>query len=71
MIESQHPNRWFGSNPQAIPNHGRKLSPWHRELHKDWRAALDLDGHLAAEDAAAAEASSEAAAPEATQRSPY
>jgi len=43
MVESRYPNRWFGSNPQAIPNQGRKLSTWTREVPKDWRVALGAD----------------------------
>ncbi|HWH15934.1 MAG TPA: hypothetical protein VNT51_14430 [Miltoncostaeaceae bacterium] len=43
MVESRHPNRWFGSNPQAIPNQGRRLSTWSREVPKDWRVALGAD----------------------------
>jgi hypothetical protein len=43
MVESRHPNRWFGSNPQALSNHGKKLSPWERELPKNWREALGLE----------------------------
>ncbi len=42
MVDSRFPNRWFGSNPQAIPNHGKKLTEWERELPKDWRSALGL-----------------------------
>ena len=55
MIDSRSPNRWFGSNPQAIPNQGKKLSAFDRELPKDWRAALGLDEDAAtgAEQAAA------------------
>lgn len=48
MVESRYPNRWFGSNPQAIPNHGKKLSPWERELPKDWRSALGLEAEESA-----------------------
>lgn len=43
MIDAQHPNRWFGSNPQAISSQGRKLTAFDREVPKDWRSALGLD----------------------------
>ncbi len=42
MVDSRYPNRWFGSNPQAIPNHGKQLTPFDKELPKDWRSALGL-----------------------------
>ncbi len=41
MPETRYPNRWFGSNPQAIPNHGKQLYPWSRDVPKDWRSALE------------------------------
>lgn len=41
MVDTRFPNRWFGSNPQAIPNHGKQLHPWSKELPKDWRSAFD------------------------------
>lgn len=44
MVETRFPNRWFGSNPQAISNHGKKLSGFSKELPKDWRSALEADG---------------------------
>jgi hypothetical protein len=55
MIDSRYPNRWFGSNPQAISNQGKKLSAFDRELPKDWRTALGLseDAESGAEQAAA------------------
>lgn len=40
MTDTRFPNRWFGSNPQAIPNHGKQLHPFSRDLPKDWRAAF-------------------------------
>jgi len=43
MIDTRFPNRWFGSNPQAITSQGKKLSAFSRELPKDWRSALGLD----------------------------
>jgi hypothetical protein len=43
MVDTRHPNRWFGSNPQAIPNQGRRLSSWTRDVPKDWRVALGAD----------------------------
>jgi len=42
MTEPRYPNRWFGSNPQAISSQGKKLSAFPRELPKDWRSALGL-----------------------------
>jgi len=58
MIETRYPNRWFGSNPQAIANQGRKLTEFDREVPKDWRSALGLEESDSA-DAPAAEATSE------------
>lgn len=40
MVDTRYPNRWFGSNPQAIPNHGKQLHPWGDDVPKDWRSAL-------------------------------
>ena len=40
MIDSKHPNRWFNSNPQAIPNHGKRHTTWQRDVPKDWRSGL-------------------------------
>jgi hypothetical protein len=51
MTETRHPNRWFGSNPQAVPNQGKKLSAFSRDLPKDWRSALGLGDQAAAEHA--------------------
>jgi hypothetical protein len=59
MIEPRYPNRWFGSNPQAITNQGKKLSAFPRDLPKDWRSALGLDAA-----GSAAESSTEATASE-------
>jgi hypothetical protein len=42
MIETRYPNRWFGSNPQAITSQGKKLTAFARQVPKDWRAALGL-----------------------------
>jgi len=42
MTETRHPNRWFGSNPQAVPSQGKKLSAFPRDVPKDWRSALGL-----------------------------
>lgn len=44
MLRSKHPNRFFGLNPQGIPNQGRKLGTWSRDLPKDWRSAIGADG---------------------------
>lgn len=59
MIEPRYPNRWFGSNPQAITSQGKKLSAFPRDLPKDWRSALGLDDAVSA-----AKRSSEARASE-------
>jgi hypothetical protein len=59
MIEPRYPNRWFGSNPQAITSQGKKLSAFPRDLPKDWRSALGLDDPVSA-----AKGSSEARASE-------
>jgi len=42
MIDSRYPNRWFGSNPQAISSQGKQLSAFNREVPKDWRSALGI-----------------------------
>ncbi len=42
MIETRFPNRWFGSNPQAITSQGKKLTAFDREVPRDWRSALGL-----------------------------
>ncbi len=42
MIETRYPNRWFGSNPQAVTNQGKKLTAFNREVPKDWRSALGV-----------------------------
>jgi len=42
MIESRYPNRWFGSNPQAVTNQGKKLTAFDRDVPKDWRTALGV-----------------------------
>jgi len=52
MIRSKNPNRFFGVNPAAIPNQGRQLVPWSKELPRDWRSALAAN---AADDAEAVE----------------
>jgi len=62
MVDSRYPNRWFGSNPQAIPNHGKKLTEWNRELPKDWRSALELDPDATAAKGEHAESDGDAAA---------
>ncbi|MFN8123649.1 MAG: hypothetical protein U0237_14595 [Thermoleophilia bacterium] len=62
MVDSKYPNRWFGSNPQAIPNHGKKLTPWDSELPKDWRSALGLGAEGEAPQAPAAETTEDSAA---------
>ncbi len=59
MIEPRYPNRWFGSNPQAVTSQGKKLSAFPRDLPKDWRSALGLDDAVSA-----AKRSSGATAPE-------
>ena len=59
MTETQYPNRWFGSNPQAISSQGKKLTGFAREVPKNWRAALGADDATAA-----ADDSAEATAPE-------
>jgi hypothetical protein len=51
MTETRCPNRWFGSNPQAISSQGRKLSAFPHDLPKDWRSALGLGDASAANDA--------------------
>ena len=52
MTEPRYPNRWFGSNPQAVASQGKKLSAFPRDLPKDWRSALGLsDPARAADDA--------------------
>ena len=43
MLRSDKPNRFFGVNPAGIPNQGRQLTPWSREIPKDWRSALGVD----------------------------
>jgi len=53
MIETRYPNRWFGSNPQAITNQGKKLTAFHREVPKDWRSALGAPDADATTDATA------------------
>jgi len=50
MTETRYPNRWFGSNPQAIANQGKKLTGFTRELPKDWRSALGADDEATADD---------------------
>ncbi|MCB0880773.1 MAG: hypothetical protein KDC33_00940 [Thermoleophilia bacterium] len=45
MVDTRFPNRWFASNPQAIPNHGKQLHPWSDDLPKDWRSALQEHEH--------------------------
>ncbi|MCC6831239.1 MAG: hypothetical protein IT200_07820 [Thermoleophilia bacterium] len=62
MVDSKYPNRWFGSNPQAIPNHGKKLTPWDKELPKDWRSALGLGAEGESPQAQAAESTEDSAA---------
>jgi hypothetical protein len=58
MTETRYPNRWFGSNPQAISSQGKKLSAFQRDLPKDWRSALGLhDDGAPADDASEATAS--------------
>jgi hypothetical protein len=54
MIESRYPNRWFGSNPQAVTNQGKKLTAFDREVPKDWRSALGLPDRDAPADASGA-----------------
>ena len=44
MLRSDKPNRFFGVNPAGIPSQGRQLTPWSREIPKDWRSALGVDG---------------------------
>lgn len=43
MLKSKNPNRFFNVNPQAIPNQGRNLDGFSKELPKNWRAALGLE----------------------------
>ena len=51
MTETRFPNRWFGSNPQAISSQGKKLSAFPRDLPKDWRSALGVvDPNVVAND---------------------
>ena len=50
MTETRFPNRWFGSNPQAISSQGKKLSAFQRDLPKDWRSALGVNEPAAAAD---------------------
>ena len=60
MIESRYPNRWFGSNPQAITNQGKKLTAFDRKVPKDWRSALGLpDGDVPANAVGAGTAASD------------
>ena len=55
MLRSDKPNRFFGVNPASIPNQGRQLTPWSRELPKDWRAALGLEAEESGESSADSE----------------
>jgi hypothetical protein len=50
MIETRYPNRWFGSNPQAITNQGKKLTAFDREVPTDWRSALGVGDRETAPD---------------------
>jgi len=50
MTETRYPNRWFGSNPQAISSQGKKLSAFPHDLPKDWRSALGLGDDASAAD---------------------
>lgn len=43
MLKSRNPNRFFNVNPQAVPNQGRNLDGFSKELPKNWRAALGLE----------------------------
>jgi hypothetical protein len=63
MVESRYPNRFFGSNPQAMTGSGRQLTPFHKELPKDWRSALGA----AAQDEADAKEAAQAAAMDAPE----
>lgn len=59
MIESRYPNRWFGSNPQAIANQGKKLSAFDRSVPKTWRSALGLPDESTQDAAPASEAAAD------------
>ncbi len=52
MTETRYPNRWFGSNPQAISSQGKRLSAFPRDIPKDWRSALGLNTEGSAADEA-------------------
>ena len=59
MTAPRYPNRWFGSNPQAISSQGKKLSAFPRDLPKDWRSALGLRDPTSAADSVPEPTSSE------------
>jgi len=44
MPESEHPNRWFGANPQATASQGKNPHGWTRGTPATWRSALGLSG---------------------------
>lgn len=56
-MQSKHPNRFFGLNPVAVPNNGRKETEWNHDLQKTWRDAV---GGTPATNAAATEVIDEA-----------
>ena len=43
MLRSKQPNRFFGVNPQGMPNQGAREGAWSRDVPKDWRSALGLE----------------------------
>ncbi len=56
MIETRYPNRWFGSNPQALTGNGKQLHAFSRDVPKDWRSALGVSGDNASDPARTSEA---------------
>jgi hypothetical protein len=55
MIETRYPNRWFGSNPQALTGNGKQLHAFSRDVPKDWRSALGVSADDAADPAPTSE----------------
>ena len=53
-MQSAYPNRFFGANPVAVPNQGRKEGGCDTDLPRTWRAALGLDEAAAGDGAAGA-----------------
>lgn len=50
-MQTSNANRFFGLNPAAAPNQGKREGTWSHELPRTWREALDADGKAPADEA--------------------